>query len=858
MADKQNLAKESQLALKQDTLIAGANITIAPDGKTISAAGPTSITVTPIYQAGTLVAAIVVNGNTTNIYAPAQHGDNSNQNLAAPFSASATYAVGDYVIYQENLYKCITAITTAAAWDATKWTRVLITNEMGSGSGGDYANQNIADTYDITATYDVGDYVIFNSLLYKCITAVTTPGVWNSSYWAHVLVTNEMGSGGGSSVIPNPQDPATDTLTKIGINGTVYDIAGGGGGSGYTETTLWSGNETPSTAGTDINLSGNISGYDAIAIHVGNNVYSGDNVFLVSSLTIGETYISTIYHGENLGAYFTYTSDTQINIMRQATSYPQIYTKVVGIKYGEGGGGSGTTVVPNPSNTPTDTLNTIQIDDVIYDLGGGSGSSYSETMLWSGTQDSTEEGISISLSDDINNFDAIIIDCGRQSENAYRHGYIWYLVSGLSIESWYLQIINTNDNCTAYWKYASNTSITWASAYIAYPVTLFSIKGVNFGGSGGGSFDGLDWDNAETLTLPDTTGYTYTPSCEGVIMLTTYGSVGGITIKQTGYNDIFLSCLSDTWTTTWIPVTTTEYTLKKTSTIYTYPQDSWVKFIPWKTSGGGGGGNSNDRELTWDEYQALPDAEKYNDTNYYITDVNSDGTSNEFQPIIYSENEREIGVWIDGKPLYQKVWIFDPYISIGTSFSTTSNINSTDINDVIYVYSLHEDGTGYCDMMADPTMTNHTELGLKASDTHNITRLILQYTKISDAAGSGTWTPQGVPTVHYDSNEKVIGTWFGETLYEKSYELTLPNSYDGQDGFIIDSDGSFIDKLISCEGSAVDVNGCITNMGGLNAAGWHLNLHRNPYNVLLLYGSESPAFGGGTAHVTIRYTKSSS
>ena len=186
MADKQNLAKESQLALKQDTLIAGANITIAPDGKTISAAGPTSITVTPIYQAGTLVAAIVVNGNTTNIYAPAQHGDNSNQNLAAPFSASATYAVGDYVIYQENLYKCITAITTAAAWDATKWTRVLITNEMGSGSGGDYANQNIADTYDITSTYDVGDYVIFNSLLYKCITAVTTPGVWNSSYWAHV------------------------------------------------------------------------------------------------------------------------------------------------------------------------------------------------------------------------------------------------------------------------------------------------------------------------------------------------------------------------------------------------------------------------------------------------------------------------------------------------------------------------------------------------------------------------------------------------------------------------------------------------------------------------------------------------
>ena len=455
MGDKQNLAKESQLALKQDKLIAGANITIALDGKTISAANPTSVTVTPVYQAGTLVAAIVVNGNTTNIYAPAQHGDNSNQNLAAPFSASATYAVGDYVIYQENLYKCITAITTAAAWDATKWTRVLITNEMGSGSGGDYANQNIADTYDITSTYAVGDYVIFNSLLYKCITAVTTPGVWNSSYWAHVLVTDEMGSGGGSSVIPNPQDPATDTLTKIGINGTVYDIAGGGGGSGYTETTLWSGSETPSTAGTDINLSGNISDYDAIAIHVGNSSYTGDNIFLVSSLTIGDTYISTIYHGENLGAYFTYTSDTQINIKRQATSYPQTYTKVVGIEYGEGGGGS----------------------------------SYTEDTLWSNASgvESTENGVLISLTGNISDYDVIILNAGRDNGggSGMRKIDAFYLVSDLVIGSSYLRMLNQNDDIHTYFFYTSDSSITIASAYVAYPWKLFSVKGLKFGGGGG-------------------------------------------------------------------------------------------------------------------------------------------------------------------------------------------------------------------------------------------------------------------------------------------------------------------------------------------------------------------------------------
>lgn len=41
--------------------------------------------------------------------------------IAATFSASSTYEVGDYVLYNHTLYKCKTAITTAGAWDASKW-----------------------------------------------------------------------------------------------------------------------------------------------------------------------------------------------------------------------------------------------------------------------------------------------------------------------------------------------------------------------------------------------------------------------------------------------------------------------------------------------------------------------------------------------------------------------------------------------------------------------------------------------------------------------------------------------------------------------------------------------------------------
>lgn len=47
---------------------------------------------------------------------------------------------------------------------------------------------SIADIFDTTATYTVGTLVMYNSLLYKCISAVTVPGPWNSSKWERISV----------------------------------------------------------------------------------------------------------------------------------------------------------------------------------------------------------------------------------------------------------------------------------------------------------------------------------------------------------------------------------------------------------------------------------------------------------------------------------------------------------------------------------------------------------------------------------------------------------------------------------------------------------------------------------------------
>lgn len=53
--------------------------------------------------------------------------------IAVTFSASSTYKVGDYVLYNHTLYRCKTAITTAGAWDATKWDAAK-TQDIFSGS----------------------------------------------------------------------------------------------------------------------------------------------------------------------------------------------------------------------------------------------------------------------------------------------------------------------------------------------------------------------------------------------------------------------------------------------------------------------------------------------------------------------------------------------------------------------------------------------------------------------------------------------------------------------------------------------------------------------------------------------------
>lgn len=48
----------------------------------------------------------------------------------------------------------------------------------------------IAQEYDPTATYAVGDMVIYRSVLYRCTTAITTPEEWTAAHWTETMVSD--------------------------------------------------------------------------------------------------------------------------------------------------------------------------------------------------------------------------------------------------------------------------------------------------------------------------------------------------------------------------------------------------------------------------------------------------------------------------------------------------------------------------------------------------------------------------------------------------------------------------------------------------------------------------------------------
>ena len=276
--------------------------------------------------------------------------------------------------------------------------------------------------------------------------------------------------------------------------------------------------------------------------------------------------------------------------------------------------------------------------------------------------------------------------------------------------------------------------------------------------------------------------------------------------------------------------------------------------------------------LTQAEYDALVQAGTVDpDAYYFISDANGDDS--QFQPVIYSTSERVIGVWKDGKHLYE----ITIYNAGGASGNINIAHNISNLEKCVNAFgSCHDIGTGepatgVCDMPIARIGGDNNDIGICGVDDTNIVfsiptafgqritdiNVTLQYTKSTDVPGSGTWTPQGIPTHHYSTEEQVVGTWIdGSTLYERTFDkssVALP-------------DETWTNSLLGTTGIVIqDLSGYFLAYGGYKFPYSYYRSNAEYISWLITSGGSDinvrPSMDTNDVYagvITIRYTKSSS
>lgn len=274
-------------------------------------------------------------------------------------------------------------------------------------------------------------------------------------------------------------------------------------------------------------------------------------------------------------------------------------------------------------------------------------------------------------------------------------------------------------------------------------------------------------------------------------------------------------------------------------------------------NGAGGGGNANERVLTKAEYEALTDAEKLNGTTYYINDAVPEGK--EIQPVIYSFEEREVGVWTDGKPLYERTFYkrnttqtFNDFIDFATidDFAECISIEWTARRSA--GGGLQYTGNGAAITEANLTygiLFRITSTGVLQYNIRNYGTDIndmwatVRYTKTTDTAGSGIWTTTGEYAHHYSTTEHAVGTWIdGSTIYQRTFEFSTVLSIEPSVFATTSISNSGMEKIINVE--AISATGTRWQVGGACDTGSYVNLFN--------YRSNSTI---SIKYVTLQYTK---
>lgn len=319
------------------------------------------------------------------------------------------------------------------------------------------------------------------------------------------------------------------------------------------------------------------------------------------------------------------------------------------------------------------------------------------------------------------------------------------------------------------------------------------------------------------------------------------------------------------------------------TTTGTFDSTKWTSVVVTDEMGSGGGGGTGGHTIIDENGNSM--TARAGLQFFGAVEVRDDNANNRtlvevlggdfYNPVIYSTEEREIGVWTDGKPLYQKTFIWNP-----TSTETTIDVSSLNIDKLVKrqgTFTRNSSGTiqqKNLEYRTEDVSNNNYGIQCEIRSTNLLIRIsaytyseitevrtTLQYTKTTDTAGSGSWTPQGVPTHHYSTDEHIIGTWVdGKTLYEKTVYIASLPSTTAQTNYAHNINN--IDKIIDYEGT-IHFNNATNTTAKFDRVGTSTNvldfgntlaMTVTDENIAIIVGKDRSAC---SAYITIQYTKSS-
>lgn len=146
------------------------------------------------------------------------------------YSTSSTYAVGDRVRYSNNVWECITAITTAEAWKKAHWQEVAPLQEQiddkqdAITSSNKLSSDLVSDSNSTNKFITSAERTTWNSKQSLLVSGTNIKTINNQSILGSGNITIE---GGGSGTVDTAMsDSSTNAVQNKVIKGYVDDIVG--------------------------------------------------------------------------------------------------------------------------------------------------------------------------------------------------------------------------------------------------------------------------------------------------------------------------------------------------------------------------------------------------------------------------------------------------------------------------------------------------------------------------------------------------------------------------------------------------------------------------------------------------------